>query len=198
MRGFFFYLLLCNLEIFHPHWKTACRFFAYNVCEVGLAAGPVLYVGAVTRVMDGACYSQVICIIFTVATKLLWEPLWATFFPPFSRQQITFCQNPSKVVSLFFRLSPLRHDGGNNRLVFDATEPLFPSLPLLQSTLLRTVIHFSFRMFPGYTSLFPSSLHLLYLALCLALPPQCDGFMLQCTFRLCVGWCCGLASGSLW
>ena len=30
--------------------------------------------------------------------------------------------------------------------------PFFPSIPLLQSTLLRTVIHFWFQMFPGYTS----------------------------------------------
>lgn len=35
----------------------------------------------------------------------------------------------------------------------------------------------------------------------LALPrspfPNAEAFALQCTFRLCVGWCCGLASGSL-
>lgn len=57
-----------------PTVRDCPQAFAYNECMVGFAAGPVLYVGAVTRVMDGACYSQVICIIFTVATKLPWEP----------------------------------------------------------------------------------------------------------------------------
>lgn len=50
--------------------KDCLQASAYNVCMVDVAAGPVLYVGAVTRVMDEACYSQVICIILTVATKL--------------------------------------------------------------------------------------------------------------------------------
>lgn len=99
--------------------------------------------------------------------------------------------------SFVFSLSGMVGWGDGGRLVFDATDPLFPSLPPLQSTLLCTVIHFSFRMFPGYKSFFSLSLLLLYLALSLALAPQCDGFMLRCTFRLCVGWCCGLASGSL-
>lgn len=56
--------------------------------------------------------------------------------------------------SFVFSLSGMVGWGDGGRLVFDATDPLFPSLPPLQSTLLCTVIHFSFRMFPGYKSFF--------------------------------------------
>lgn len=97
----------------------------------GFAAGPVLHAGAVTRVMDEACYSQVICIIFTVATKLLLEPLWNAFFPPhfFDSNRSHSVRTHLKLFLLSFvsSLSGMVGCGDWGRLVFDAADPLFPS-----------------------------------------------------------------------
>lgn len=122
------------------------------------------------------------------------------FPPPFSRYQITPCHNPS----CFSFLSSLASQAWWAKRDWSLTLPIHFLLASLCSNRPSSAwwstfpsecsqaIHLFFPVF------FPLFLSLLYLTLSLALPPQCKGFVLPCTFRLCVGWCCGLASGSLW
>lgn len=166
-----------------PTEKTAWRVFAYNMCMSGYAAGPVLYAGAATRMMDGACISQVIY-IFTVVTKLQREPSY-TVPPPFSWSHIKPCQKTSNVAFLWSLAFRAQRKERRDLCVFSpcSTHPSSAQ----------------WSTFPAECS---SAIHLFlpppHPSTLLYLPPHCDGFMLRCTFRLCVGWCCGPASGSLW
>lgn len=98
----------------------------------GFAAGPVLYIGAVTRVMDGACYSQVICIIAIVATKLPRSPSWSAFFFYFFTVTDHTLSEPIQklfLLSFLFSLSGMVGEK-KKRLVPDATDPRFFPGPL--------------------------------------------------------------------
>lgn len=117
------------------------------------------------------------------------------FFSSFSLLQITLFQKTAKLFSPFSPLKPIRH-GWEKKGDWSLTHATFFWPP---SAAIDPPPHGDPLFFPNVPRLYVSfSLFLPFycISLSLVLPPQCDGFMLQCTFRLCVGWCCGLASGS--
>lgn len=156
----------------------------------GFAAGPVLYIGAVTRVMDGACYSQVICIIAIVATKLPRSPSWsAFFFYFFTVTDHTLSEPIQKLFLLSFLFSLSGMVGKKKKEIgpWRYWSTFFSRASLCS----HRPSSAQWSTFPSECSqaicLFLSSLSTVSYSLPLTLPPQYDGFVLPCTFRLCVG-----------
>lgn len=121
----------------------------FCVCIECIDAGPVLHTGAVTWVMDVACYLQVIQIIFTVAQNTL-----EIVIVYFQSSRYLSARTHGKILALSL---PSQTRQGKKKPHHRHYSSTF--FPLLQSSLLRTVIHFSSLCVPQLRLFFPLPSH---------------------------------------
>lgn len=192
--------LMWNLGGFHPQWKTACRLLhtmrACLALPLGLRCTLELQRGWWMKLVTHKWFASSLLLpqccrgnrrephfffssFFTLRDRTVSAPIWScSSFLSSLAFQAWWEKEGDRSLTLQIHFFPASLCSSR------PSSARWSTFPSECSRAIRLI--------------FPLPFLLLYLTLPLALPPRCNGFMLRCTFRLCVGWCCGLASGSLW